>query len=77
MVSNYAKIVKIIDDITRDNYGHYYIDIQDHVIDLKANIAVYYDKKNIDKNPIFKLIFDVDWDCWHHFNNNFRRYCKI
>jgi hypothetical protein len=73
MISSYAKIVKIIDDITRDNYEHYYIDIRDHVIDLKANIAVYYDKNNIDKNPIFKLINDVDWDCWHQFNDNFRQ----
>ena len=30
-------------------------------------------KKNINKNPIFKLIDDVDWACWHHFNSFFRQ----
>ena len=73
MISTYAKIVKIIDDIIMDNYGHYYKDIQDHIIDLKANITVYYDKKNIAKKPIFELINEVDWDCWHHFNNYFKQ----
>ncbi len=73
MISTYAKIDKKINDIILANYAWNFLDIRSYLVDLKGIISVYYDKNNIDKNPIFKLINDIDRDCWHHFNENFRQ----
>jgi hypothetical protein len=77
MVSTRALINEKLDELTIMTQKKQWDELTSITNDLGIYVILYYEKRNINKDKISKLIKDFEYEHQHHYNDYFRnKYCQ-